>query len=374
MLHMVAASGGEMDTDACWAAILRRDKEADRSFVFGVITTGVFCRPACPARRPKRENVRFFANGAEAEQAGFRPCKRCSPLAETTAQEDQAATVAKLCRLIEAAEDSPKLTDLAEEAGLSAFHLHRMFKRITGVTPKAYMAAVKAERLRAGLPQAGSVTQAIYDAGFSSSSRFYENADGILGMSPGRYRKGGQGMRIVYAIERCWLGFVLVAGTERGICAILFDDRTDTLADELRRRFPAAEIEAGGEAFAGRLAEVLEAIEQPALAAGLPLDIRGTAFQQRIWQALREIPPGETASYADIAKKIGSPKAVRAVAGACAANPIAVAIPCHRVIRGDGDLAGYRWGLERKRGLLAREAEAPATDQAGSRPAKVGEQ
>jgi AraC family transcriptional regulator of adaptative response/methylated-DNA-[protein]-cysteine methyltransferase len=371
MLNRISPMGKILDADACWSAVMRRDKGAARAFVFGVTTTGVFCRPACPARTPRRENVRFFADAAAAQTAGFRPCKRCSPLAETTAEDDHAAMIADLCRQIEAAEEMPTLGDLSDAAGISPFHLHRIFKRITGVTPKAYMAAVKAQRMRTGLPEAGTVTEAIYEAGFSSSSRFYENADNILGMSPERYRRGGQGIRMVYAIERCWLGLVLVAGTERGICAILFDDRPEPLLAELERRFPAAAIEPAGDAFAERLAEVLCAIEQPGLASSLPLDISGTAFQQRIWQALREIPAGKTASYAEIAKSVGTPRAIRAVAGACAANPIAVAIPCHRVIRGDGDLAGYRWGLARKRDLLAREAEQGVAAQTGGRPVKA---
>jgi AraC family transcriptional regulator, regulatory protein of adaptative response / methylated-DNA-[protein]-cysteine methyltransferase len=368
MLNTISSARPALDTEACWSAVQRRDKAAERDFVFAVVTTGVFCRPACAARTPKRENVRFFHTVEEAQRAGFRPCKRCKPLAQTTAEEDHAAIIAELCRQIEAAEEMPTLAELADMARLSAFHLHRMFKRITGVTPKAYMAAVKAQRMRAGLPEAGSVTEAIYEAGFSSSSRFYEKADGILGMSPARYKRGGQGIRMVYAVAPCWLGLVLVAATERGLCAILFDDDAEALAAELRKRFPAAEIAPAGTAFAERLSEVLKAIDEPRLAANLPLDIVGTAFQQRIWRALREIPAGRTASYAEIARHIGAPKAVRAVAGACAANPIAVAIPCHRVIRGDGDLAGYRWGLARKRGLLAREA-APPAKAAGAWPA-----
>jgi AraC family transcriptional regulator of adaptative response/methylated-DNA-[protein]-cysteine methyltransferase len=270
--------------------------------------------------------------------------------------ERQAGIVRLVCRQIEDAEDMPSLTELSRDAGLSPFHLHRLFKRVTGVTPKAYAAAVRARRMRGGLTGPGSVTEAIYEAGYASSSRFYESADAILGMKPLQYRAGGRGVRMSYAIGHCWLGNVLVAATERGICSILFDDDEAALVPALRARFPAAEIAPAAAAFADRLAEVLAMIEQPQMAHRLPLDILGTAFQQRIWNALREIPSGKTASYAEIAERIGAPKAVRAVAGACAANPIAVAIPCHRVIRADGDLAGYRWGLRRKRMLLAREA------------------
>jgi AraC family transcriptional regulator of adaptative response/methylated-DNA-[protein]-cysteine methyltransferase len=298
--------------------------------------------------------MRLFRTADEARRAGFRACKRCAPEGRGL-PERQADMVAELCRCIEGAEDMPSFTDLAEQAGMSVFHLHRLFKRETGVTPKAYMAGVKAQRMRDGLGTAGSVTEAIYESGYGSSSRFYENADAILGMEPRQFRAGGKHVRIAYAVEPCWLGKALIGLTERGVCAILFGDEENELVSDLKARFPAAEIETVGAEDAARITETLAAIEQPQLASHLPLDIVGTAFQQRIWAALRGIKPGETASYAEIAKRIGAPKAVRAVAGACAANPAAIAVPCHRVVRSDGGLSGYRWGVERKKRLLERE-------------------
>jgi AraC family transcriptional regulator of adaptative response/methylated-DNA-[protein]-cysteine methyltransferase len=351
------ARAEKLDADACWSAILERRENAGEPFVFAVVTTGIFCRPSCPARRPKRENMRLFRTADEARRAGFRACKRCAPEGRGL-PERQADIVAELCRRIEEAEDMPSFADLAEQAGMSAFHLHRLFKRETGVTPKAYMAGVKAQRMRDGLGTAGSVTEAIYAAGYGSSSRFYENADAILGMEPKQFRAGGKHVRIAYAVEPCWLGKVLIGLTERGVCAILFGDEEEELVSDLNARFPAAELGTVGADDAARIAEALAAIEQPQLASHLPLDIVGTAFQQRIWAALRGIKPGETASYAEIATRIGAPKAVRAVAGACAANPTAVAIPCHRVVRSDGGLSGYRWGVERKKRLLEREKKS----------------
>jgi len=353
----------KLDEEACWSAILERD-DADGRFIFAVITTGVYCRPSCPARRPKRENLRLFRTPQAAKRAGFRPCKRCTP-DEAASGRGQSEIVARLCRRIETAEEMPALAELAAEAGLSPFHLHRVFKRQTGVTPKAYMAQVRAGRLRDGLADAGSVTEAIYEAGYGSSSRFYEKADAILGMEPRQYRAGGEGVRMAYAVERCWLGRVLIAFTERGVCAIQFGDGGDELLADLRKRFPKATIEAAGAESAGRVADALAAIETPQSAGDLPVEIIGTAFQQRIWSALRDIKPGETASYAEIAQRAGSPKSARAVAGACAANPVAVAIPCHRVIRADGDLSGYRWGVERKRKLLERERSGKSGKRAG---------
>ncbi|MGF1621137.1 MAG: bifunctional DNA-binding transcriptional regulator/O6-methylguanine-DNA methyltransferase Ada [Rhodomicrobiaceae bacterium] len=347
----------KLDEDACWSAILERRENASEPFVFAVVTTGIFCRPSCPARRPKRENMRLFRSADEARRAGFRACKRCAPEGRGL-PERQADIVAELCRRIEEAEDMPSFADLAEQAGMSAFHLHRLFKRETGVTPKAYMAGVKAQRMRDGLGTAGSVTEAIYEAGYGSSSRFYENADAILGMEPRQFRDGGKHVRISYAVESCWLGKVLIGLTERGVCAILFGDEEKELVSDLKARFPAAGIETAGTGDAARIAEALAAIDEPRLGSHLPLDIAGTAFQQRIWAALRGIKPGKTASYAEIAKRVGAPKAVRAVAGACAANPAAVAIPCHRVVRSDGGLSGYRWGVERKRKLLEREKKS----------------
>lgn len=344
------------DDDARWRAVVARDAAADGQFLFAVTTTGVFCHPSCAARRAKRENVRFFESVGEAIAAGFRPCKRCRPMGAGV-EAEQARLVAGACRRIEAEEETvPSLADLAAEAGLSAHHFHRVFKKFTGLTPKEYAVAHRGARLREVLPGAASVTEAIYAAGYSSSSRFYERADGELGMEAAQYRAGGKGVAMRYAVARCWLGNALVAGTERGICAVLFADDAGALLPELRGRFPAARISAGGEAFAARVAEVVKAVEHPERsAAHLPLDILGTAFQRRVWMALRAIPAGKTATYSEIAEQIGDAKAVRAVAGACAANHIAVVVPCHRVIRADGGMGGYRWGMERKEKLLGRE-------------------
>jgi AraC family transcriptional regulator, regulatory protein of adaptative response / methylated-DNA-[protein]-cysteine methyltransferase len=355
MAIMAEKRPAALDEDRCWQVLLQRSDTEKTGFYYGVITTGVFCRPTCKARRPLRENVRFFRSPDEAQRAGLRPCKRCKPMEAGPAAES-AERIAAACRQIEEAEEMPTLAALAGEAGLSAFHFHRLFKAATGLTPKAYASAVKNDRMRNGLTEAGSVTEAIYAAGYSSSSRFYEADAQGLGMEPSRYRKGGKGVRIRYAVEPCWLGLALIAATENGICALFFGDDADTLIAELQGRFPAAQIEAGGAALDAQVCAALDAVEEPSKAAGLPLDIRGTAFQQRVWQALRSLPAGKTATYTDIARQIGDERAVRAVAGACAANPVAVAIPCHRILRKGGDLSGYRWGVERKRQLLNRES------------------
>jgi AraC family transcriptional regulator, regulatory protein of adaptative response / methylated-DNA-[protein]-cysteine methyltransferase len=342
-------------SDPRWAAVLARDPTADGQFVYAVRTTGVYCRPSCPSRRARPENVAFYASRAEAELAGFRPCRRCRPeLAPLAAR--HAAQVAELCRYIEGAEHLPTLHELARRAGWSAHHLHRVFKAVTGVTPHAYAAAQRARRVRQELGRGTSVTEAIYDAGYNSNGRFYAEADQLLGMTPRRYRTGGVDTEIRFAIGQCSLGAILVAASDRGVCAILLGDDPAALLRELQDRFPAATLIGGDAGFEQWVARVVGFVEAPRLGLDLPLDVRGTAFQQRVWQALREIPAGRTVSYTEIARRIGAPKAVRAVAGACAANTLAVAIPCHRVVRQDGDLAGYRWGVERKRALLARES------------------
>jgi len=342
--------------DARWEAIAARDARADGHFYYSVRTTGVYCRPSCASRPALRENVRFHATGAEAEQAGFRACKRCKPDQPGLAAE-RAAAVANACRLIETAEELPSLTALASASGMSRFHFHRVFKSITGVTPKAYAAAHRAERVREGLStgRAGSVTDAIYDAGFNSQGHFYATSAQVLGMTPTDFRGGGRNATIRFAIGECSLGAILVASTDKGVCAILLGDDPDALARDLQDRFPLAELIGGDAQFEQLVARVVGFVEAPALGLDLPLHVRGTAFQQRVWQALREIPPGSTASYAEIARRIGAPKAVRAVAQACGANSIAVAIPCHRVVRNDGALSGYRWGVQRKRVLIDRE-------------------
>ncbi len=342
--------------DPRWAAVVARDPAADGSFFYSVGTTGVYCRPSCAARTPRPENVAFHATAADAEQAGFRPCRRCRPDLPPLA-ERQAALVAGLCRLIEQSAQIPSLGELAAHAGLSACHLHRVFKVVTGLTPRAYAAAWRARRVHAGLAGPAPVTAAIYDAGYNAGSRFYAESDRILGMTPTRYRAGGSGMAIRFAVGQCSLGAILVAASERGVCAILLGDDPGMLVRDLEDRFPRAELLGGDAGFEQLVATVVGFVEAPGRGLALPLDVRGTAFQQRVWQALREIPAGATASYAEIARRIGAPQAVRAVAGACAANALAVAIPCHRVVRSDGGLAGYRWGIERKRVLLEREAK-----------------
>jgi AraC family transcriptional regulator of adaptative response/methylated-DNA-[protein]-cysteine methyltransferase len=343
-------------SDPRWAAVLARDSRFDGKFFYSVRTTGVYCRPSCAARVPRPENVSFHATAADAQRAGFRPCLRCRP-DQPSLPARHAAMVAKLCQLLENAEQVPSLTEMARQVQLSAYHLHRVFKRITGLTPKAYAAAHRAKRLRAELERSGSVTEAIYGAGYNSGGRFYADADKILGMTPTRYRAGGAGTEIRFAIGQCSLGAILVARSDRGVCAILMGDDPDTLARDLQDRFPQARLVGGDVEFEQWVAKVVGFVEAPALGLDLPLDVRGTAFQQRVWRALQTIPAGQTASYADVAARIGAPKSSRAVARACSANALAVAIPCHRVVRSDGALSGYRWGVARKRALLAREAQ-----------------
>lgn len=349
---------GPADRDPRWAAVVARDRRADGTFYYSVATTGVYCRPSCGSRRANPKNVRFHRTAADAERAGFRPCRRCRPDGPSLA-ERQAAKIADICRLIESAEKTPSLSTLAQRAGLSAYHFHRLFKAVAGVTPRAYAAAHRAERVRRelGNPRK-SVTAAIYDAGFNSGGRFYEAAAGVLGMTPTDYRSGGAATEIKFAVGDCSLGSVLVAQSAKGVCAILLGDDPDALVRDLQDRFPRATLVGGDRAFEQTVAKVIGLIEMPARRLDLPLDVRGTAFQQQVWQALRAIPPGTTASYAEIAARVGAPNGARAVAQACAANTLAVAIPCHRVVRTDGSLSGYRWGVQRKRSLLEREGAA----------------
>lgn len=352
----VGAAAGLFATDpARWEALRTRDRRADGAFVYAVRTTGVYCRPSCAARPARAENVRFFANPELARKAGFRACKRCRPDAPREPGRAEAA-VARVCREIEAAEEMPNLERMARSSGLSRFHFHRVFKALTGVTPLAYAAECRARRVRHELGESETVTEAIYAAGYNSNGRFYAEANGRLGMTPKDFRDGGKGIQIKFAIGACSLGRILVAATERGIAAIAFGEDDEALRRGLEGRFPNADLEPADPSFQSSLKAVIDAVETPARGLDLPLDIRGTAFQTRVWEALREIPQGATASYASIAARIGKPKAVRAVAAACAANPLAVAIPCHRAVRSDGGLAGYAWGAERKRALLARES------------------
>ena len=343
--------------DARWAAVLARDAAFDGQFVTAVETTGIYCRPSCPAKRPNRANVRFYDTAEAAERAGFRPCKRCKP-GEPSLAEQHAAKVRAACRLIETAAETPTLDDLAAAVGLSPYHFHRIFKAVLGVTPKAYATAHRHQRVRDELGKSATVTQAIYDAGFNSNGRFYATSSEVLGMTPSQFRAGGANAEIKFAIGASSLGLVLVAASDKGVCAIFFGDDPDGLARDLKQQFPRARLVGGDPAFEQLAAQVIGFVEHPRLGLDLPLDIRGTAFQHRVWDALRRIPAGTTASYADIAKAIGAPKSVRAVARACATNPIAVAIPCHRVIGSNGSLTGYRGGIARKRALLAKEAKS----------------
>lgn len=347
------------ERDPRWAAIVARDPAADGRFFYSVKTTGVYCRPSCASRTANPKNVQFHASAAAAQAAGFRPCKRCKP-DEAPLGQRRSALIAAACRRIERAvadgEPAPTLAALAKGAKLSPYHFHRLFKAETGVTPRDYGAAKRAERMRAGLASAGSVTEAIFAAGYGSGSRFYEKADKLIGMTPRAWRDGGKDEEIRYAVGRCDLGAVLLAMSAKGVCAILLGDNIAALKSELRARFAQARL-IDDRALSRALAKVVGLIERPGRGLDLPLDVRGTAFQQRVWQALQAIPPGRTASYAEIAKRVGAPKAVRAVGSACGANAIAVAIPCHRAIKSDGGLSNYRWGVSRKKSLLEREAK-----------------
>lgn len=357
------SAGASPDTDtaadaARWQAVVQRDGSADGQFWYSVRSTGVYCKPSCGARTPLRKNVAFHASCAAAEAAGFRPCKRCRP-DQAALQQRHAAAVAQACRLIDRADSGDSMPDtaaLAEAVGLSHHHFHRLFKTHTGMTPKAYTQARRAERMRAQLAGSRSVTEAMYASGFSSSGRFYADSRTQLGMQPAAYRRGGAGEQIRFAVARCWLGAVLVAATAAGICAVTLGEDADLLVRQLQDRFPHADLHPGDAGFEQLVAQVLAALDDPRQGAALPLDVRGTAFQQRVWQALRALPPGHTLSYAELAARLGQPGAARAVASACARNEIAVLIPCHRIVRLDGSPSGYRWGVERKGALLAREA------------------
>ncbi len=342
--------------DPRWNKVLAKDPKADGQFFYSVKTTGVYCRPSCGARTARPENVDFYLTAEEAEAAGFRACKRCKPN-QLSLLEVNAVKVERVCRLIESAETMPKLAELAEYVELSAFHFHRIFKSLTGLTPKEYASAHRVQALRQSLDAKMKVTDAIYEAGYGSNSRFYASSTKTLGMKPLEYLKGGAKTEIHFALAECSLGSILVASSDKGVCAISIGNNPEALLRELQDRFQRSNLIGGDAAFDSLVAEVVGFIESPKIGLELPLDIQGTAFQQRVWQALREIPCGETVTYSDIANKIGMPKAVRAVASACAANTLAVAIPCHRVIRQDGSLSGYRWGIERKKALLEIETK-----------------
>jgi len=345
----------EMADDPRWARIVARDKTADGCFWYSVATTGIYCRPSCPSRTANPRNVQLHDTLAAAKATGFRPCKRCNPDG-ISIEGENAAIIAQACRLIEESDEEPSLNDLAEAVGRSPSYFHRMFKAVTGLTPKDYAVAHRAAKVRQGLDSGNSVTEAMYDAGFNSSGRFYEKSTGLLGMTPTQYRAGGANEEIRFAVGETSLGAILVASSKKGVASILLGTDPDMLVRNLQDRFPKARLIGADGDYEALVATVVGFVEAPNLGLDLPLDVRGTAFQQRVWQALQEIPVGQTVSYAEVARRIGSPKAVRAVAGACAANNLAVAIPCHRVVRNDGSLSGYAWGVERKRVLLDREA------------------
>ena len=345
-----------LDEDACWTAVCRRMPGDDTAFVYAVRTTGIYCRPICASKRPLRCNVEFHPTPQAAAAAGYRPCKRCRPDA-THPQAARDAAMARVCRLIDVSDHMPSIDELARVAAMSPSHFHRVFKATLGLTPRSYAAAGRARRARRTLKETPSVTRAIHDAGYESHSAFYADTSRALGMSPSTYRSGARGETIRYAVAPCRLGYVLAAATARGICAILLGDEPRALVAELEQHFPHAVLHAPGRDFDALLRQVIDLVEAPAQSvATLPLDIRGTAFQQRVWNALRCVPPGTTISYAELARRIGSPKAIRAVGSACAANVLAVAVPCHRAVRADGGLSGYRWGIERKRAMIANEA------------------
>ncbi len=337
-----------------WEAVIGRDKNAADAFVYSVKTTGVYCRPSCPARRAARENVAFYLTPKDAERAGYRACKRCKPN-DPSAPGAPAALVAKACKLIVDAEEPLSLDALAGALGMSPWHFHRVFKSMTGLTPKAYAAAHRAERMHQELARGGTVTSAIYNAGFNSSGRFYAESDKRLGMKPSDFKAGGDGATIRFAAGECSLGSILVAASGLGICSIALGNDPDALVRELQDRFPNAELIGGDPQFERMVARVVAFVENPSAGLELPLHVQGTAFQQRVWKALCDIPSGATCTYAELAQRLGRPNATRAVAAACAANTLAVAIPCHRVVRTDGSLSGYRWGIERKEKLLQVE-------------------
>lgn len=345
----------DITRDPRWARVVARDKTADGVFWYSVATTGVYCRPSCPSRLANPENVRLHDSVAEAEAAGFRACRCCHPDGMSI-DAANTAMVVKACRLLDEASEPLSLAQLAESVELSRQYFHRLFKKVTGLTPKAYAAAGRSIRLRDQLGQAPTVTEAIHAAGFGSNGRFYAESAGLLGMTPTRYRAGGPHEVLTFAVGQCSLGAILVASSANGVTAILLGDEPEALVSDLETRFPKAALVGGDAAYERLVAQVVGLVEAPGRGLALPLDLRGTAFQHRVWMALRDIPVGQTASYATIAEKIGSPRSVRAVASACAANALAVAIPCHRVVRQDGGLSGYRWGVERKRELITRES------------------
>lgn len=345
------------DNDWRWTLVLARNPQADGKFVYAVKSTGIFCRPSCPSRRPGREQVEFFDSGRDALRAGYRECRRCMPLKRNPHME----RIEAACRYIEANVDgSLSLKEISRHAGLSPFHFQRLFKRALGVSPRQYQQAHRAGKFKQALHSQPRVTDAIYEAGYSSSSRAYENSNDVLGMTPSAFRRNGRGVRISYTITKTDLGKLLIATTPRGVCSVRFGDNDRALQVELRHEFSAAEIVRDDRALEKVAERIRNLLAEPVAAGAIPLDIRGTAFQQRVWSALRDIPRGETRSYAEVAEAVGKPQAVRAVANACASNPVALVVPCHRVVQKNGSLAGYRWGVQRKAALLRKEREERA--------------
>jgi len=361
MTNLVQVSMDEIlpysSDDQRWAAVTRRDRNADGYFYYSVATTGVYCRPSCGARQALRKNVAFHLSAEAARRAGFRPCKRCNPDGPGIADE-HASIIAAACRTLENSADVPDLDRIAKEAGMSRFHFQRVFKQVTGVTPRAYFSECRKKRVQTELSRSRTITEAIYDSGFNSNGRFYASSSQMLGMTPKDYRSGGGEQVIRFAVGQCSLGSILVAATDKGLCSILLGDDPDHLLRELQDRFRNARLIGGDKDFERMVATVVGLVENPNQDLNLPLDVQGTAFQQRVWRALRNIPVGTTASYEEIATRIGAPSSARAVAAACSANHLAVAIPCHRVVRKDGGLSGYHWGVERKQALLERESAA----------------
>ncbi len=354
MFHVVNIEPVSADLDdSRWTAFETRDRSRRDEFVGGVLSTGIYCRPGCPARLPKRENVVFFETAEQARAAGFRACKRCRPDETGSAYRE---AIARVCRAVDEAEETPRLEALARIAGLSPFHFHRVFKAETGVTPAAYAAAVKDRRAKASLRNGASVTEAVYDAGYGASSRFYAKSRARFGMAPAKWKDRGAGEHIRVAVSDCALGKVLVATTDKGVCAVELGDDRDQMLSWFRERFSAAETVVDDAGLADTVQQIVGLIEHPgSTAADLPLDVRGTAFQQRVWDALRRIPAGETWTYGQLAECLGAPKAARAVGAACGQNRVAVLIPCHRVVGSDGSLTGFAYGVDRKQKLLERE-------------------
>lgn len=349
-----------MTDEARWNAVSENNTSADGTFYYAVITTGIYCRPSCKSKLPNRSNVEYFSTCDDAEVAGYRACKRCRPTA-ISKNEEVEHKIIRACRIIEESETSIKLEELAIRVNLSSYHFHRLFKKIVGVTPKQYASRHQSRRFQKNLKTSSSITDAIYSAGYGSSGSAYDKKRDQLAMKPKVYLKGANGVTITYGLAQCFLGWVIVAATHRGICAIEFGDDSDTLPEQIQARFPKAQLNKADIEFETLLKEVVDFIELPKENFQVPLDIQGTAFQQQVWEVLRKIKPGETISYSDVADLIGNPNAVRAVASACASNKLAVVIPCHRVISKTGKTGGYRWGAERKKRLLESEQDRKKT-------------